>query len=107
MRRAATYVCLLALSPAALARIPDVTVTDVTVSPASSLDQPCPVTLTFKAAVLLDMESKFTYEWKVSTGERDKERHPPILADGIHPVVVTRQWTLGESTRTTTRTAGG
>ena len=98
MRNAVTCLCLLAFSPAAFARIPDVTITDVTVSPASSAGAPCPVTLTFRAVVHLDMESKFTYEWKVSTGERDKEQHPPIVADGLHPVVLTQQRTLGERT---------
>ncbi len=88
----------LALALPAAAAIPDVKITDVTVSPTSSLDKPCPVTLTFRATVLLDMKSKFTYEWKVSTGEVDKERHPPTWSDGVHAVVLTQEWTLGERT---------
>ena len=66
--------CALAL-PAA-ARVPQVTITDVTVSPVSSTDRPCPVTLTFRAKVHLDKKSKFTFEWKVSTGERWPRRAP-------------------------------
>ena len=73
-------------------------ITDVTVSPTSSVDQPCPVTLTFRATVFLDMRSKFTYEWKVSTGEPDKNRHEPTWSDGVNPVVLTQEWTLGERT---------
>ena len=87
-----------AVASAAVARIPDVKISDVSVSPTSSLDHPCPVTLTFRATVLLDMESKFTYEWKVSTGEPDRERHPPVWSDGVKPVVLTQEWTLGERT---------
>jgi hypothetical protein len=85
---------LLAL-PAAAA-IPRVKIAEVTVSPTSSVDQPCPVTLTFRATVLLDMKSKFTYEWKVSTGEADQEHHGPIQADGVNPVVLTQEWAMGE-----------
>jgi len=88
----------LALALPAAAAIPDVKITDVTVSPTSSVDQPCPVTLTFRATVFLDMKSKFTYEWKVSTGETDKERHPPTWSDGVHGVVLTQERTLGERT---------
>jgi hypothetical protein len=91
------------LAPAALvlalpaaAAIPRVKIADVTVSPTTSVDQPCPVTLTFRATVLLDMRSKFTYEWKVSTGEADRQQHPPIESDGVNPVVLTQEWTLGE-----------
>ncbi len=90
--------CGLAFAPSALGRIPDVTITEVTVAPASSTDRPCPVTLTFRASVLLDMKSKFTYEWKVSTGEPDKNRHEPTWSDGVHPVVLMQEWTLGERT---------
>ena len=82
----------------AAAAIPDVKITDVTVSPTSSVDQPCPVTLTFRATVVLDMKSKFTYEWKVSTGVVDKERHEPTWSDGVNPVALTQEWTLGERT---------
>ena len=88
----------LALAFPAAAAIPDVKITAVTVSPTSGIDQPCPVTLTFRARVLLDMKSKFTYEWKVSTGEVDRERHPPIESDGVHTVVLTQEWALGELT---------
>jgi hypothetical protein len=91
------------LAPAALAlplpaasAIPRVKIVDVTVSPTASVDQPCPVTLTFRATVLLDMRSKFTYEWKVSTGEADQEHHGPIQADGVNPVVLTQEWAMGE-----------
>ena len=99
MRTAAAcaLVATLASSSAALARIPDVKIVGVTVAPASS-DGPCPVTLTFRASVLLDMKSKFTYEWKVSTGEPDKYRHEPTWADGENPVVVMQEWPLGERT---------
>jgi hypothetical protein len=93
----------LLLAPAALvlalpaaAAIPRVKIADVTVSPTTSVYRPCPVTLTFRATVLLDMRSKFTYEWKVSAGEADRERHPPIESDGVNPVVLTQEWTLGE-----------
>lgn len=90
---------LLASARPATARIPDVKIAEVTVSPVSSAG-PCPVTLTFRAAVLLDMKSKFTYEWKVSTGEPDKNRHEPTWSDGANPVVLTQEWTLGERTAT-------
>jgi hypothetical protein len=56
------------------------------------------VTLTFRATVSLDMPSKFTYEWKVSTGEPDKNRHEPTWSDGVKPVALTQEWTLGERT---------
>lgn len=88
----------LALARPAPAAIPEVKINDVTVSPTSSVDKPCPVTLTFRATVFLDMKSKFTYEWKVSTGEADKNRHPPTWSDGVHAVVLTQEWTLGERT---------
>ena len=88
----------LSLALPAAAAIPYVKITGVTVSPTSSVDKPCPVTLTFRATVLLDMKSKFTYEWKVSTGEFDKERHPPTWSDGVHAVVLTQERSLGERT---------
>jgi hypothetical protein len=88
---------LLAFAPTALAKIPDVKITDVAVTPLSS-DGPCPVTLTFRASVHLDMKSKFRYEWKVSTGEIDTNRHEPTWSDGATPVVLTQTWTLGERT---------
>jgi len=88
----------LALALPAAAAVPDVKITDVTVSPTSSVDQPCPVTLTFRATVSLDMKSKFTYEWNVSAGGADYERHPPTWSDGVHAVVLTQEWTLGERT---------
>ena len=69
----------LALALPAAAAIPEVKIADVTVSPTSSVDKPCPVTLTFRATVFLDMKSKFTYEWKVSTGEVDKEWAPAAV----------------------------
>jgi tRNA C32,U32 (ribose-2'-O)-methylase TrmJ len=97
-RRLLPALAAFALALPAAAAVPDVTITDVTVAPASSADQPCPVTLTFRASVLLDMKSKFTYEWKVSTGEADKNRHEPTWADGVHPVVLTQEWRLGERT---------
>jgi len=98
MRTRATCVLLLALAPPALARIPGVKITEVTVSPTSSTGGPCPVTLTFRASVLVDMKSKFTYEWKVSTGEPDKNRHEPTWADGANPVALEQTWTLGTAT---------
>ena len=85
-----------AVAPAAPAKIPTVKITDLTVTPTSSTGAPCPVTFTFHAAVHLDMKSKFTYEWKVSTGEPDKYRHEPTWADGVKPVVLTQRWPLGE-----------
>jgi hypothetical protein len=86
----------LALALPAASAIPRVKIVDVTVSPTTSVDQPCPVTLTFRAIVLLDTKGKFTYEWKVSTGEADQEHHGPIQADGVNPVVLTQEWAMGE-----------
>ncbi|HTS03807.1 MAG TPA: hypothetical protein VMN04_14895 [Thermoanaerobaculia bacterium] len=88
----------LALALPAAAAVPNVTIAGVEVSPASSLDQPCPVTLMFRATVSLDVKSKFTYEWKVSTGEPDRERHGPTWSDGVHPVALTQEWRIGEAT---------
>jgi len=85
-----------ALALPAASAIPRVKILDVTVSPATNVDKPCPVTLTFRATVLLDMKSKFTYEWRLSTGEADREHHGPVQADGVNPVVLTQEWKLGE-----------
>lgn len=91
-------VFLVAFASPAPARIPTVKITDLSVTPSDSVG-PCPVTLTFKASVHLDMKSKFTYEWKVSTGEADKYRHEPTWADGEKPVALTQEWPLGENTK--------
>lgn len=95
--KASAVLVLSFVASPAHARIPSVKIVEVTVSPTESAG-PCPVTLTFRASVLLDMKSKFTYEWKVSTGEPDKNRHEPTWADGETPVLLTQEWPLGERT---------
>jgi len=88
---------LVALASPAPARIPAVKIVEVSVKPAES-GGPCPVTLTFRASVLLDMKSKFTYEWKLSTGEPDRNHHGPVWADGENAVALTQEWPFGENT---------
>ncbi len=96
--RAAAVLLIAALAGPARARVPQVRITDATVEAPSGVGQPCPVTLTFHATVHVDMKGRFTYEWKRSTGEVDTKRHEAVESDGVHGVVLTEEWSLGEPT---------
>ena len=76
-RRLLPALAAFALALPAAAAVPDVTITGVAVSPASSADQPCPVTLTFRASVLLDMRASS----RTSGRSRRRGRQEPARAD--------------------------
>lgn len=73
-----------------------VTAYDVTVTPRSSTDRPCPVTFTFHGKVGLSKQGQFTYRWERSDGVRDTEIHAPVVYDGSHAALLSKEWRLGE-----------
>jgi CARDB len=93
MKAIGAAVALAALLSAG-AQAANITSVVVTATP-NDYTGPCPVLITFKAAVTLDGPGRVAYKWLRSDGAIDTATHTPLSFTGPSTLYATTTWTLG------------